>query len=308
MDGKKLIDIAFREASKTAAAMKHSGKIKKERRHVEADLQRARTVHSVVVGNLKACVLKSRPKLTEFERALLATSIDFAKIEDERKRSVSSLQIIDRIWRELEMKIKYARNKDESNHLRQAFYGRLASILKRLDLTEMEKIERAMVELPRLADVKTAIICGAPNVGKSMLLKQLTGHKVKIASYPFTTQEILVGFMKVGHEAIQLIDTPGLLDRPFEKHNIVERRAVLALRYLSKNFIFVLDPSETCGFQMDYQLRLMEAVKTEFNPKMLVVASKKDLPHVETKADIAVDANDEKDVAALKELIWNRFK
>lgn len=54
----------------------------------------------------------------------------------------------------------------------------------------------------------TAVIIGAPNAGKSRLLKELTGALPEVAPYPFTTREPQAGMMVWEDLQIQLIDTP----------------------------------------------------------------------------------------------------
>ncbi len=132
----------------------------------------------------------------------MGTSIDFAKFEKDSKRIGTSLKIIDRLKREFEVKIKYADNKTESHKYQNAFYGRMSSIVKRIRFDEIEKLEKEAKKLPRIRKMKTVIISGYPNVGKSILLKNLTGHKVEVASYPFTTKGLLIGFLKNGYDEI----------------------------------------------------------------------------------------------------------
>ncbi len=52
------------------------------------------------------------------------------------------------------------------------------------------------------------ILIGAPNVGKSQLLKSLTRAQPEVAPYPFTTQSPLPGMMQFEDCPFQLIDLP----------------------------------------------------------------------------------------------------
>jgi len=54
----------------------------------------------------------------------------------------------------------------------------------------------------------TVVIVGAPNAGKSRLLKELTSANPEIAPYPFTTREPQAGMMAWEGLQIQLLDTP----------------------------------------------------------------------------------------------------
>ena len=71
-------------------------------------------------------------------------------------------------------------------------------------------------------DAFTVVIAGFPNVGKSTVLRRLTGAKPKVAEYPFTTKGIQIGYLETKWNKIQVIDTPGLLDRPIDQMNNIE--------------------------------------------------------------------------------------
>jgi nucleolar GTP-binding protein len=161
------------------------------------------------------------------------------------------------------------------------FYGRFSSVINRVEpeLLFLQKARDQLRELPSIdANVQTIVIAGYPNVGKSQLMDRVSSAKPAIAPYPFTTKGIVVGHIKSGWRTFQIIDTPGLLDRELEERNAIELQAVLALRYLADIIIFILDPSETCGYTMERQLSLLDSIRRNFP----------DIPfiEVENKADL----------------------
>ena len=53
---------------------------------------------------------------------------------------------------------------------------------------------------------------------------------------------------------LQVIDTPGLLDRSLSERNTVEMQAITALAHLRAYIMYIIDPSENCGFSLKAQV------------------------------------------------------
>lgn len=168
-------------------------------------------------------------------------------------------------------------------------YGRVSSVVKQIDdqLLILSKAYNLMRKLPEIQDVPTVVIVGYPNVGKSSLLRCLSDAKPEIAAYPFTTKEIHVGHMqrtiKYVKYQYQLIDTPGLLDRPLSEKNQIERQAIAALTHLADLIVFMMDPSETSGYLLKQQYHLLDQMKELFiDVPFLVVENKVDIRNTDS--------------------------
>jgi len=187
--------------------------------------------------------------------------------------------------------------------------GRVASVVKQVDSNLKILIDAQMLfkQLPEIQDVPTAVIAGYPNVGKSSLLRCLSAAKPKVAQYPFTTQTISIGHIEVTQRYVtqqfQIIDTPGLLDRPLSERNDVERQAIAALAHLADLTIFLIDPSETCGYSLKDQCNLLTQIQHLFHTStLLIVENKVDVKNTSSK-NLKISCKNAKGIEELKSRI-----
>jgi nucleolar GTP-binding protein len=76
----------------------------------------------------------------------------------------------------------------------------------------------------------------------------------------------------------QVIDTPGILDKPLEERNTIEMQSITALAHLRACVLFFLDISETCGFTIVEQVSLFNSIRPLFaNKPLMIVLNKIDL-------------------------------
>ena len=79
---------------------------------------------------------------------------------------------------------------------------------------------------------------------------------MEVNHYPFTTKRIHLGHFTFRRLQYQMVDTPGLLDRPMEKRNDIEMQAISALENLGSLVLFLIDESEKCGTSIEEQHNL----------------------------------------------------
>jgi nucleolar GTP-binding protein len=172
-----------------------------------------------------------------------------------------------------------SRKADDTLVVRKRAVARLASMVHQIDkdLHILNDVRNILRQLPHVEDTFTVVIAGYPNVGKSSFIRKVSSADPEVASYPFTTKGIIVGHRIMGREKIQFVDTPGILDRPAEERNQIEKQALSAMMNVASVVLFILDPSEHCGYPMEVQLNLLEEVKGMVKAPLVVVANKSDL-------------------------------
>jgi nucleolar GTP-binding protein len=262
----ELIDKAFRRASKVGLT---PGK----------DEATVLTAGNVLSDNL-ANLIRSFPSLERvppFYREIvdIVVGIDAMRISLSRLNWASKQ--IRRITKEFKSNVKREGNVSVS---KKAAFGRMSSVIKSIDkdLIFLNDARNKLRKIPSIdPSMPTILIAGYPNVGKSSFITWVTGARPEIASYPFTTKGILVGHFTRGYQKYQVIDTPGLLDRPFSERNEIERQSIAALSHLKGVVLLIVDPSEHCGFPLESQLKLAEDIKSWIKLPMLIVANKADI-------------------------------
>jgi len=164
---------------------------------------------------------------------------------------------------------------------RREAYGRICSILRRVgpSLTWLSESREVLKRLPTVDQLLPCIVvCGAPNVGKSAFISALSSGNMEVNHYPFTTRQIHVGHFVHRRLQFQLVDTPGLLDRPLEKRNDIELQAIAALENIGSLVLFLMDESEICGTPIEEQQHLLEDVQKLLpGTDLMIVTSKADL-------------------------------
>jgi nucleolar GTP-binding protein len=271
----EILDKAFKKASK----IEHTG------------VTRLETVREINIAKLKSSSDTIATTMGKYVKAFPSIGklspfymefIDMSVGTDRLRKSLGAIDWsrgqVAKISKQAVRDISAAEKIGWIDEIRRGAYGRISSVVKQVskELDFLAKARNIMRKFPTVSpDDPTIVIAGAPNVGKSQLIGRISTAKPRVAVYPFTTQEISVGTFQKKYFRYQVIDTPGLLDRPLEERNAIELRAILALRHLSDAIVFVMDPSETCGYPMSEQENLLREIEREFKGVPVFVAENK---------------------------------
>ena len=138
---------------------------------------------------------------------------------------------------------------------------------------------RLVLELRSLAD---AALVGFPNAGKSSIVARASAARPKVADYPFTTLEPVLGVVRAGDHDFVLADVPGLIPGAAAGKGLGHR----FLRHVTRSAVLVhvldLVPLEP-GRDPEADLAALEAELAAYDPELadrpsMVVANKADLP------------------------------
>ena len=276
----EILDKAFSRARKAADRVDDSDRIFRVRKQMNRMVQ---TAADIISTNLLDTV-NTWPSLDQSPR-FDVSMIDACVGCDDYRHHLSMLQWgskqVLNISRQNSQKIIRTGRTELMHDARREAYGRISSIMRRVG-PSLDWLNRSREVLKRLPTIDQllpcVVVCGAPNVGKSAFISALSSGNMEVNHYPFTTKQIHVGHFVHRRLQYQLVDTPGLLDRPMEKCNDIELQAISALENLGSLVLFLIDESQNCGTSIEEQLNLLEDVKVHLpGTELLVVSSKADL-------------------------------
>lgn len=237
----------------------------------EIDIKRIELITDTLCRRIDAIINSfvgiSKEGLTEFELRILECLIDVDKFKKALSQIGLSKKFLIENKREALRVIKRSRSLRETKSLSKRAYSKIAGIMKRAKrpFEVIEQSRKAIRVFPPVDEsLFTVCVAGFPNVGKSTLVKKITGSNVKVADYAFTTKGLLIGYIEHRFQSIQIIDTPGTLNRS-NKMNLIEKQAEVVISTLPMLVVFVFDPTNF----IEEQLKLLK--KTILYKKPLVV-------------------------------------
>jgi len=270
----ELLDKSYRRATRA----KRGKQILDRKSKLQAEESMLLTAANILSDNL-AHIVRKFPSLEQLPPFYLELADVMVGIE-EMKMNLASVQWAGEKVGTLARKyVGMMREADDSKVVRKQAFGRISSIVGSIDgnLRFLNEARNKLRKLPAIDEGPAIVVAGYPNVGKSSFVALVSSAHPEIAPYPFTTKGLAVGHFTRNNIRHQVIDTPGLLDRPLEVRNEIELQAITALKHVGKVILYVIDPSETCGYSLDTQMHLLEEIKNRFAVPFLIVANKKDI-------------------------------
>ena len=275
LTAEELLDKAFHRASKIS--IKGTNFLDGKKKTVLAKVTAAGDIITDALGGY----VEKFPRM-EKDEDFLPELVDIIIGLDQYKKSLGAINWacnrMEKLKTETLRNIRRSKDPEIIDSIRGQFYGRTSSLMGQIskDLLFLQDCKNKFRNLPSVeANVPTLVVAGFPNVGKSNLVTVLSSATPEIAPYPFTTKGIIVGHIDDEWRKYQIIDTPGLLDRDLSERNDIEKQAVLALKYLTHVMLVVIDPSETCGYDMEKQLKLLDSLQKGFEGVPIIVAESK---------------------------------
>lgn len=171
---------------------------------------------------------------------------------------------------------------NDTNHpnvmasIRKETGGRYVSLVKKAqgDVKYLIRVVKKLKSVPDFNTVlPTIVIAGAPNVGKSSLVRRISSGSPEVGEYPFTTKQVVFGHANFGLTIVQIVDTPGLLDRPFEERSLIELQSIASIKHISDIIVYMFDYSKDAELSAKEQNNLLEDISNEFsdNPTIRVL-------------------------------------
>ncbi len=274
----ELIDRALRRASKVEESVRNAD--------YRARLTAVRKIHSVAdnIANPLHTYVKAFPSFDNihpFDRSIIDLTVGVDKLRKSLGASDWARKEVLMIGNKYVPKARARKSAEETMRIMSEAYTKMTNIVRQIEknLNFLISARSIFRNIPNVNNEKPlAVFAGAPNVGKSSLIGAISTGKPEVKSYPFTTKGVSLGHIKAKYDIIQVMDTPGLLDRPNSDRNDMEKQGIAALDHLEPIIVFLTDLSGTSGYSVETQESLHDELKGRYSKyRWIDVYSKSDL-------------------------------
>ena len=305
----ELIDRALRRASKVEEKVRNPD--------YRARLTAVRKIHSVAdnLANPMISYVKAFPSFDSihpFDREIIDLTVGVDKLK-------KSLGAVDWARKEILMiSTKYVprararKSAENTMKIMSEAYTKMTNVVRQISKSFDFLISARSIfrNLPNVdTESSIAVFAGAPNVGKSSLIGAISSGKPEVKSYPFTTKAVSLGHVKKKYSILQVMDTPGLLDRSDSERNDMEKQGIAAFDFLDPIIVFLTDLTGSSGYSLQMQTNLRDELKLRYpNCEWVDVLSKNDLDFEDElgiDSAIKVSAYKDEGVDRLKDQLLN---
>ena len=293
----ELLDKAYARAKKAADRVDDNDRVFRVRKQLNRMIQTASDILSTYLMD----TVNQWPSLDQSPQ-FDVSMIDACVGCDDYRHHLSMLQWaanqISKIATQNTRKITRTAKIELMHEARREAYGRISSLIGRIgpSLKWLGDSREILKRLPSIDQLSPCIVvCGAPNVGKSAFISALSSGNMEVNHYPFTTKRIHLGHFTFRRLQYQMVDTPGLLDRPMHKRNDIEMQAISALENLGSLVLFLIDESENCGMTILEQNNLLEEIlELLAETTVMIISTKADIhPEKPVNWDVVKSAEEE---------------
>ena len=293
----ELLDKAYARAKKAADRVDDNDRVFRVRKQLNRMIQTASDILSTYLMD----TVNQWPSLDQSPQ-FDVSMIDACVGCDDYRHHLSMLQWaanqISKIATQNTRKITRTAKIELMHEARREAYGRISSLIGRIgpSLKWLGDSREILKRLPSIDQLSPCIVvCGAPNVGKSAFISALSSGNMEVNHYPFTTKRIHLGHFTFRRLQYQMVDTPGLLDRPMHKRNDIEMQAISALENLGSLVLFLIDESENCGMTIVEQNNLLEEIlELLAETTVMIISTKADIhPEKPVNWDVVKSAEEE---------------
>ncbi len=293
----ELLDKAYARAKKAADRVDDNDRVFRVRKQLNRMIQTASDILSTYLMD----TVNQWPSLDQSPQ-FDVSMIDACVGCDDYRHHLSMLQWaanqISKIATQNTRKITRTAKIELMHEARREAYGRISSLIGRIgpSLKWLGDSREILKRLPSIDQLSPCIVvCGAPNVGKSAFISALSSGNMEVNHYPFTTKRIHLGHFTFRRLQYQMVDTPGLLDRPMHKRNDIEMQAISALENLGSLVLFLIDESENCGMTIVEQNNLLEEIlELLAETTVMIISTKADIhPEKPVNWDLVKSAEEE---------------
>ena len=307
----EILDKAFSRASKQANLVEDPDKYHRVRKQMNRMVQSAA---DIISSTLLDYIEKwpSLNSLSDFDQAL----VDAAVGNDDFRRNLGALQWasdkVIRLASDSQQKMLRLREIDGFHKERRHAYGRISSIVDQISdsIIWLGDARNILRKLPSIDSLEPCIVvAGSPNVGKSALINSLSSGEPEVAEYPFTTKQLHLGHFEHRRRVYQMVDTPGLLDRPMFERNNIEMQAIAALENIGDVLLFLIDSTDGATTPLKEQNNLFKEVQNMITGKpILTIHTKSDLfDKKPSNIDILISAKTGSGIEELRKIIIEKI-